>query len=169
MALLEFETEDPRPGDVASREGQVAREEGEVHVQLAAPAREGRRARPHRPRAVWGEGRGKDIYPRRPAHVAFESPLLQSAGRAHVNGRPAGPRFFLPRAAPCARSSRGSPGGERASPRRAVDLSQRGAGRQAVSSSVAHVYIGSSSVDSARLIATQTQHNARSQIAGSAR
>jgi hypothetical protein len=35
-----------------------------------------------------------------------------------------------------------------------VDLSQRGAGREAVSSSVAHVYIGSSPVDSARLIVT---------------
>lgn len=70
MALLEFETEDPRPGDVASREGQVAREEGEVHVQLAASAREGRRARPHRPRAVLGGGGKISIHVGRPTSLS---------------------------------------------------------------------------------------------------
>jgi hypothetical protein len=62
-------------------------------------AREGRGACPPGgfraagPARIDGSAGGKDICPRRPAHVAFQSPLLQSAPRAHVNALPTTPLF----------------------------------------------------------------------------
>jgi hypothetical protein len=146
IALLLIIREDPGAGATPGREvatwpagrGQMAREGARCMSTWRLPLRRGRERR---------------YLPRGP-HVAFQSPLRQSPRRAHVN---APPRFSRPAssvrpvhgAAPSAARWRRGGG--------AVDSPQRGGGPVAVSSSVAHVYIGSSPVDSAHALSSHAE------------
>lgn len=134
----------PRSRDVANQRGQMAREGARCMSTWRLPRRGAHRHRPRPSR--------KDICPRPTSlsqicapPIAFPRPRERLA-----------PLFRPP--PPCARSTKAKPSAAGSPPESgAVDRYQRGGGRQAVSSSVAHVYIGSSPVDSARLIVTHRE------------